>query len=67
MGAKLSVGQHIKLGRVCFKVKETSFDKENLEIEPKDKSKESNESIENTDALISGEGFPPDANINQSK
>lgn len=66
VGAQLGIGQYIKLGRVWFKVKETSYEKErNKEEFNNNPSMSSNSSNENTDALMSGEGLPVDADISR--
>ena len=51
---EIKVGQYIKLGRVCFKIKETSSQKEILRPTNQVLDKSAS-SVENTNALISGE------------
>ena len=67
VGAQLNIGQYIKLGRIWFKIKETSYEKEKELEDVQIKSKSSSSSIENTDALISREGDQEDLMLNQSK
>lgn len=53
-GMEIKTGQYIKLGRVCFKVKETSESAKDMSnVNFIQTSSDSEKSLQNTDALLS--------------
>jgi hypothetical protein len=66
---ELKIGEYLKLGRVCFKIKEASNHKHISGLDNIKHSSVSSSQIENTNALISDEDedMPDEQNMNQSK
>jgi hypothetical protein len=66
---ELKIGEYLKLGRVCFKIKEASNQKHISGLDNIKQSSMSSSQIENTNALISNEDedMPDDQNMSQCK
>jgi hypothetical protein len=64
---ELKIGQYVKLGRVCFKIKEASNHKDYSALDNIKHSSSESSLVENTNALISDENEPDEANMSDCK
>lgn len=64
---ELKIGQYVKLGRVCFKIKEASNQKDYSGLDNIKHSSSESSVAENTNALISDENEPDEANMSDCK